>query len=58
MNLPSSTSGNWEWRMRLDAVTGDLVEWTKKLNITFNRAVSPKGWKAKKYFQDDHKNQK
>jgi len=44
--------------MRLDAVTGDLVEWTKKLNITFNPAVSPKGWKAKKYFQDDHKNQK
>jgi len=57
MNLPSSTSGNWEWRMRSGAITEDLVEWIKKLNITFDRAVSSKGWKAKKYFQDDHRNQ-
>ena len=58
MNLPSTTSGNWEWRMRSDAITRDLVEWIKKLNITFNRTISIKGWKAKKYFQDDRINQK
>jgi len=58
MNLPSTTSGNWEWRMRSDAITRDLVEWTKQLNITFNRTISSKGWKAKNYFEDDHINQK
>jgi len=56
MNLPSSTSGNWEWWMRSDAITEDLVEWIKKLNITFDRAISSKDWKAKKYFRDDHVN--
>ena len=58
MNLPSTTSGNWEWRMRADAISGDLVEWTKKLNITFNRAISSKNWKVKKYIQEDRINQK
>jgi 4-alpha-glucanotransferase len=56
MNLPSSTSDNWEWRMRPDAITENLVEWIRKLNITFNREISSKGWKAKKYFQDNHIN--
>jgi len=42
--------------MRLDAITGDLLEWIKKLNITYDRTTSSKGWKEKKYFRDDHIN--
>ena len=54
MNLPATTSGNWEWRMKPDAINKDLVEWTKKLNITFNRVISSKGWEANEYFRDSH----
>lgn len=56
MNLPSTTSGNWEWRMKPNAITEKLIGRIKTLNITFNRALSSKGWKAKKYFEDNHVN--
>ena len=37
MNLPASTSGNWQWRMRPDAFTDDIVERLKNLTITYGR---------------------
>jgi len=57
MNLPSTTSGNWVWRMKPNAITGELIEWVKKLNITFYRTLPTKDWKAKKYFRDNQINQ-
>lgn len=51
MNLPASTKGNWEWRMRPGSIPDSLVEWIKEINITFNRAMDKKGWHAKDYFQ-------
>ena len=52
MNLPATTTGNWLWRMKPGAVTQQLVEWVKKINITFNRASGEKNWKAGEYFKD------
>jgi 4-alpha-glucanotransferase len=51
MNLPASTTGNWLWRMKPCAITPQLVEWVKKINITFNRAPNKRTWKAGEYFK-------
>jgi len=50
MNLPASTSGNWLWRMKPNALTDELVEWIKEINITYDRASDGKNWLAKQYF--------
>ncbi|MBN2089874.1 4-alpha-glucanotransferase [candidate division KSB1 bacterium] len=50
MNLPSTTAGNWSWRMKPNALTPRLVKWIKKINITFNRALEAKEWEAGEYF--------
>jgi len=50
MNLPATTSGNWHWRMKPDAITSDLIKWIKELNITYNRVIPELDWKAGKYF--------
>ena len=50
MNLPASTTGNWEWRMKPDEADGKLAEWIKEINITFNRGLRNKDWSAKEYF--------
>ncbi len=50
MNLPASTTGNWEWRMKPDEADRKLAEWIKEINITFNRGLRNKDWSAKEYF--------
>jgi len=37
MNLPATTSGNWLWRMKPDAIKEELVNWIKEINITYHR---------------------
>jgi 4-alpha-glucanotransferase len=51
MNLPATTSRNWRWRMDPDAISKELVQWIKELNITYNRANPQLDWKAGKYFK-------
>jgi 4-alpha-glucanotransferase len=51
MNLPATTSGNWRWRMKPDAISNDLVAWLKELNITYDRVSNRQDWKASKYFK-------
>lgn len=51
MNLPASTSGNWQWRMQPDALTPGLIGWIRELNIVYNRANPRQGWKAGQYFR-------
>ena len=50
MNLPASTSGNWIWRMKPDAMTKELTDWIKEINITYNRTSDDKKWSAKQFF--------
>ncbi len=51
MNLPATTSGNWLWRMRPDAISQELTNWIKELNIVYNRVSAKQDWKAGKYFK-------
>ncbi|MBV9484186.1 MAG: 4-alpha-glucanotransferase [Acidobacteria bacterium] len=37
MNLPGTASGNWRWRARPDALTGDLAERLRLLNQSYDR---------------------
>ena len=37
MNIPSTTDGNWEWRMRADNLTEELSGKIKELNDKFDR---------------------
>lgn len=37
MNLPASTSGNWDWRLRKDAVTDDTLMILRELTEIFDR---------------------
>ncbi len=37
MNLPATTSGNWQWRMGEDAITGEITERLKKLTEIYGR---------------------
>ena len=50
MNLPATTSGNWQWRMRANAMQDELVDYIKEINITYHRAPDIQGWSAKDYF--------
>ena len=38
MNYPGSTSGNWQWRMKSNALTDQLSEKLKKINQAANRS--------------------
>ena len=40
MNLPASTSGNWAWRYRADALTDDLRRRLRELTETYGRALA------------------
>jgi 4-alpha-glucanotransferase len=51
MNLPATTSGNWRWRMKADAIKPQLLSWLKEMNITYNRVSPSQDWKAGKYFK-------
>ena len=37
MNLPNSTEGNWSWRLKHDALTGDHSERLRELTDTYGR---------------------
>ena len=37
MNLPASTSGNWQWRMDKDALSDDITQRLKKLTGIYGR---------------------
>jgi 4-alpha-glucanotransferase len=37
MNFPSTTSGNWKWRMKKGTVTDDLINRIKSFVQTFGR---------------------
>jgi 4-alpha-glucanotransferase len=37
MNLPNSTSGNWAWRYKADALTDEIAERLKKLTQVYGR---------------------
>ncbi|MEO7672976.1 MAG: 4-alpha-glucanotransferase [Pyrinomonadaceae bacterium] len=37
MNLPASTSGNWQWRMDKNAISGDITKRLKKLTEIYGR---------------------
>jgi len=50
MNLPATTSGNWQWRMRANAMQDELVDYIKEINITYHRAPDIQGWSANDYF--------
>lgn len=50
MNLPATTEGNWLWRMKSNAISKRLVNWIKKINVTFNRTSDTKDWPAEDYF--------
>jgi 4-alpha-glucanotransferase len=39
MNMPSSGSGNWHWRMRADAITPEATVRLKELTVLFGRAI-------------------
>ena len=39
MNTPSSVGGNWEWRMRPDAVTDKTIDRIKEINTTYMRSI-------------------
>jgi 4-alpha-glucanotransferase len=41
MNLPNSTSGNWSWRYKAGALTGELGERLKKLVRVYGREHKP-----------------
>jgi len=41
MNLPASTSGNWEWRMSPDAITETITSRIKELTVTYGRQTRP-----------------
>jgi len=51
MNLPASIEGNWEWRMKPDAIKDSLKSWIKEINITFNRDLNKDDLGAKAFFQ-------
>jgi 4-alpha-glucanotransferase len=37
MNLPGRISGNWRWRFRGDALTVELQERLRELNLLYDR---------------------
>lgn len=37
MNLPSSTSRNWQWRMQKDAITPKIIERLKQLTSVYGQ---------------------
>ena len=41
MNLPASTSGNWDWRYRADALTGDIAARLRRLTHLYGRDPLP-----------------
>ena len=45
MNLPNSTSGNWAWRFKADALTDKLGERLKKLTQIYGREHKPENKK-------------
>lgn len=39
MNIPGSKNGNWEWRLRKDAITPEIITRLKELTELYGRAV-------------------
>lgn len=39
MNLPATTSGNWQWRMDKDAITDEITSRLKELTVTYGRKM-------------------
>ncbi|WP_183560361.1 4-alpha-glucanotransferase [Mucilaginibacter sp. SP1R1] len=37
MNVPSSTTGNWAWRLPADVITPEMERWLLKQMNFFNR---------------------
>jgi len=46
MNFPSKPSGNWQWRMKDDALTPELAERLKKMTVVYGRAKGDEGNKG------------
>ncbi len=42
MNYPGKPSGNWTWRLSLDAVDGHLLERMRDLNYLYDRTLLPR----------------
>lgn len=43
MNMPSTTSGNWSWRYKSDALTDEIAERLRKLTRIYGREQMPRG---------------
>jgi len=39
MNTPATPEGNWQWRMKPDAITPKLKRWIREMNTTFGRSA-------------------
>lgn len=37
MNIPATTSGNWQWRMSSNAISGETILWLRELTATYGR---------------------
>ena len=37
MNAPGTTEGNWQWRMKSDAISAKLVRKLRKITHTYRR---------------------
>jgi len=42
MNTPSTTTGNWEWRMTASEIREDLADWVREINSAYSRAKGGK----------------
>ena len=38
MNLPASSSGNWQWRLVEDSITPEVAERLRRLTATYGRS--------------------
>jgi 4-alpha-glucanotransferase len=44
MNMPGTSSGNWQWRYPSGALTDDVVKWLREATETYGRAASLTGF--------------
>ena len=40
MNIPGTASGNWQWRMKSDALTPELARKLKRYTKLYRRAAN------------------
>ena len=39
MNIPATSQGNWQWRMKPGAVTDEIKNWLGEINMIYNRSL-------------------